>query len=68
MANKDLGEIGETMKDIDFCMLTTRRGDGGMSARPMSNNRDVQYDGDTYFYSDGNTEKVREIEADPHVT
>ncbi len=68
MADKTLADIGETMRDIDFCMMTTRRGDGGMSARPMSNNRDVDYDGDSFFFSDGNTDKVRELEADPHVT
>ena len=68
MADKDLKDIGETMRDIDFCMLTTRRGDGGLSARPMSNNRDVDYDGDSFFFSCENTEKVRELQADPHVT
>ena len=67
MADKDLGEIGETMRDIDFCMLTTRRSDGGMSARPMSNNRDVDFDGDTFFFSCADTAKVNEIAADPHV-
>ena len=68
MADKDLKDIGETMRDIDFCMMTTRRGDGGMTARPMSNNRDVDYDGDSFFFSDGNTDKIRELEADPHLT
>ena len=56
MADKDLKDIGETMRDIDFCMMTTRRGDGGMSARPMSNNRDVDYSRDSFFFSAGDTE------------
>jgi len=67
MADKTLDDISEAMRDIDFCMLTTRREDGGMSARPMSNNREVAYDGDSFFFSDGSTDKVREIEADRHV-
>jgi general stress protein 26 len=68
MPDKSLEDIGETMRDIDFCMMTTRRGDGGLAARPMSNNREVDYDGDSFFFSDGNTDKVRELESDPHVT
>ena len=67
MADKTLRDISEAMRDVDFCMLTTRRNDGGMSARPMSNNRDVDYDGDSFFFSDGGTDKVREIEAVRHV-
>src|SRR5205085_4161786 len=68
MATKELSDVGETMRDIDFCMLTTRREDGGLSARPMSNNRQVDFDGDSFFFSCGDTDKVREIAADPHVT
>ena len=68
MADKDLSDVGETMRDIDFCMLTTRRADGGLSARPTSNNRQVDYDGDSFFFSCGDSAKVREISADPHVT
>ena len=67
MADKTLDDISEEMRDIDFCMLTTRRSDGGMSARPMSNNREVAYDGDSFFFSDGDTDKVREIDGDRHV-
>lgn len=42
-----VSEIAEKMKDIDFCMLTTVTEGGQLSSRPMSNNRDVDYDGDS---------------------
>lgn len=66
MATKDLKDISEQMREIDFCMLTTIS-DGGLAARPMSNNRDVEYDGDGYFFSDGNSRTVRDLERNPTV-
>ena len=35
--------------------------------RPMSNNGNVEYDGDSWFFSYRDTPKVQEIEADPAV-
>ena len=58
--------IAELIKDIDICMLVTRA-DGTVRGRPMSNNRRVEYDGDSWFFSYRETPKVREIEADPNV-
>jgi general stress protein 26 len=54
------------MRDLDFCMMTTRSADG-MRARPMSNNGEVEFDGDVWFFSRADTRKVRDIDADPHV-
>ena len=42
-----LSHIAEAMKDIDFVMLNTHTKDGQIGARPMSNNRQVDYDGDS---------------------
>ena len=67
MADRTIEDISEAMRDIDFCMLTTTADGGGLAARPMSNNREVDYDGDSFFFSDGDTGKVRQIEADPKV-
>jgi general stress protein 26 len=61
---KSLSEISEAMRDIDFCMLTTVS-DGGLAGRPMSNNRDVDYDGDSFFFADGDSRTVRDLEGDP---
>jgi general stress protein 26 len=55
------------MRDLDFCMLTTRDGGGALHARPMSNNGEVEFDGDVWFFSDADSRKVREIEAEPRV-
>ena len=33
----------------------------------MSNNRDVDYDGDTYFFARDGEELIRDIEKDPEV-
>ena len=56
------------MQDIDFCMLSTREASGALSSRPMSNNGDVEYDGDSWFFSYEDTRKIRAIEADAHVS
>ena len=66
MADKSLSDISEAMRDIDFCMLTTIS-DGGLAARPMSNNREVDYDGDSFFFSDGDSRTVKDLERDPTV-
>ena len=42
---KSLADIAEAMRDIDFCVLTTRAEDGSIAGRPMSNNREVAYEG-----------------------
>ncbi len=65
---KTLSDLSEKMKDIDFCMLVTRTKDGAIAARPMSNNRDVDYDGDSWFFTDEKAMMVADITADPHVT
>ena len=67
MAGKSFSDIAETMRDIDFTMLVTRGDNGVLRARPMSNNRDVEFDGDSWFFSDGDTNKVRDIGRDPAV-
>lgn len=62
-----LADLAEKMRDIDFAMLSTRAEDGTIGARPMSNNRDVDYDGDSWFFSCGDTRTVADIARDPQV-
>lgn len=64
---RTLAEIAEKMRDIDFTMLSTRTADGSIAARPMSNNREVDYDGDSYFFACDDTRLVSDIEADSRV-
>lgn len=61
---KDLAAI---MKHIDICMLATTGPRGVIESRPMSNNRDVTYDGNSYFFTDGNKAVVAEIKKDNNV-
>jgi general stress protein 26 len=68
MAAMSLEDLSEKMRKIDFCMLSTHQDDGGMSTRPMSNNGDVEYDGDSWFFSFENTRKVAAIARDPQVS
>jgi general stress protein 26 len=67
MADLTLREISEKMRDIDFAVLSTRTPGGQIAARPMSNNRQVDYDGDNYFFTLDDTGTVRDIGSDPNV-
>lgn len=67
MAELTLEQISEKMRDIDIAVLTTRTAGGALAGRPMSNNRDVEFDGDAFFFTLDDTETVRDIEADPNV-
>ena len=67
MADKSLADLAEKMKDIDFTILSTRTASGAIAARPMSNNRQVDYDGDSYFFTCDETGTVADIEGDPRV-
>ncbi|MEO5588363.1 MAG: pyridoxamine 5'-phosphate oxidase family protein [Gemmatimonadaceae bacterium] len=63
----DRSKIATMMRKLDLCMLTTRAGTGALHTRPMSNNGEVEFDGDVWFFSNADTRKVTEIEADPGV-
>ncbi len=62
-----LKDLAKKIADIDFTMLSTRTGGGAIASRPMSNNGDVEYDGDSWFFTSEETNMVPEIEADPNV-
>ena len=62
-----LTHIAEAMKDIDFVMLNTHTKDGQMGARPMSNNCQVDYDGDSYYFTWEDCLMVDDIKRNPKV-
>jgi general stress protein 26 len=64
---KTLAELAEIMKGIDFAMLSTHSDGGAIAGRPMSNNRQVDYDGDNWFFSNGDTRLIDELEANGQV-
>lgn len=67
MAKKTLGDISEKMKDLDICMLTTQTARGQLSSRPMSNNGEVEYDGNSYFFTFEKSGIVKDIEENEQV-
>jgi general stress protein 26 len=67
MSQLTLQDISEKMRDIDFAILTTRSQDGALAGRPMSNNREVEFDGDAFFFTCDYARTVADIERDPQV-
>jgi general stress protein 26 len=67
MADMKLADIAEKMRDIDFTILSTRTEDGAIAGRPMSNNREVEFDGDAFFFACDHTRTVSDIARDPQV-
>jgi general stress protein 26 len=62
-----LSKLREIVKAVDICMLTTTDDEGGLRSRPMSNNRDVEFDGDLWFFTYGSSHKVDEVGRVPQV-
>ncbi len=60
-------KVADLMRDLDFCMFTTHAADGELRSRPMSNNGEVEFDGDVWFFSAADSRKVEEIQANPQV-
>jgi len=67
MSTKSLSELAEKMRDIDIAMLSTHTDGGAIGARPMSNNREVDYDGDSYYFTWEQSRMVDDIKRDPKV-
>jgi general stress protein 26 len=67
MAQMSLADLSEKMKQIDFAMFFTRAANGALAGRPMSNNGDVEYRGDSYFFSFETAHTIADIERDPAV-
>lgn len=64
---KTIADIAEALRDIDFAMLNTHSRGGAIAARPMSNNRQVNWDGTSHYFSMGDTLTVEDIGRDPKV-
>ena len=68
MAGMTLNDLSQAMARINHAMFTTRGEGGALSSRPMSNNGDVEYQGDSWFFSYDDTAKIRDIEWNPQVS
>ena len=65
--DEKLAKLREIVKAVDICMLTTVDEGGVLRSRPMSNNREVEFDGDLWFFTYGTSHKVDEIGRVPKV-
>ena len=63
----ELASVAKLLMDLDICMMITRAEGGVLHGRPMSNNGEVEYDGDSWFFAQEGSRKVVEIDADPQV-
>lgn len=64
---RTLQDVAEAMRVIDFCTLATVAADGSIAGRPMSNNREVEFDGDAWFFTSADTRMVSDIEGNAEV-
>jgi general stress protein 26 len=67
MSERSLADIAGKMREIDFAMLSTRTANGAIAGRPMSNNREVDFDGDAWIFTCDETRMVEDIDRDPRV-
>lgn len=68
MANLTLKDLASKMKGIDIAFLSTKTDNGEIASRPMSNNGDVEYDGDSYYFTYEQSRTVSDIRRDKTVT
>ena len=67
MAELQLNDISKMMRKLDICMMTTTAPDGAITSRPMSNNGDVEYDGNSYFFTYEQSELISELKENDKV-
>lgn len=58
--------LAQLIEGVDIAMLTTRKADGSLVSRPLGTQQ-VEFDGDLWFATGADSEKVAEIVADPQV-
>ena len=63
----EVQKLREMIKEMDIGMLTTMDEDGTLRSRPMSTNGEVEFDGDLWFFTYGNSHKVLEVKKEPQV-
>jgi general stress protein 26 len=62
---KAIPQIAALINEIDICLFATRSADGQLHARPMSNNGQVEWDGQSWFFAPTDGRLVAELRADP---
>ncbi|HVF68504.1 MAG TPA: pyridoxamine 5'-phosphate oxidase family protein [Pyrinomonadaceae bacterium] len=59
--DEKLAKLREIVKAVDICMLTTVGDGGDLHSRPMSNNREIDFGGDLWFFTYGSSHKARAV-------
>lgn len=67
MSDLTLDQLSKKIADIDFTMLVTRTDNGQLAGRPMSNNADVEFDGDSFFFAWDSSRLAGDITRDARV-
>ena len=67
MAKLQLSDISKLMGKLDICMMTTAASEGAITSRPMSNNGDVEYDGNSYFFTYEQSELINELKHNDNI-
>ena len=68
MAKMTLKDISKKMRKINLCMMTTITEKGMTASRPMSNNRDVEYDGNSFFFTFEKSRLIKDLSLNDHVS
>lgn len=63
---EDIKKLGDLIKGVRIAMLTTVDSDGSLRSRPMATQQ-VEFDGDLWFFTDGRSEKIDEVQSDRQV-
>lgn len=66
--SEGLEKIGELIKDIRICMMTTAATNGSFDSRPMATQKTDHFDGSVWFLTNGTSGKVGEIKQDDHIS
>lgn len=64
--DENIQKIRDLIKGIHIAMLTTTDPDGTLRSRPMGTQQ-VEFDGDLWFFTKGNSAKVHDVQHDQHV-
>lgn len=68
MSDLTLQDLAKKMRGIDIASFATKAEGGEIASRFMSNNGDVEYDGDNWFFTEEKTRTISEIEDDANVS
>jgi general stress protein 26 len=63
---QELEKLYDQIDDIEIAMMTTRRADGHLQSRAMANQKRAA-GADVWFVTLEDTQKLRDLAADPHI-